>query len=362
MAVRKAYRSLFRRIRDRIPLELGNYPYVTARVKAKKALLLPTDTYEKMLQMSIPEIARLLGEGEYREEIVALGTRYSGVDLVEMATRNNLAKVFTQIIEFSEGHLREMIARFLDRWDVWNIKTILRGKFYGASPEEIMEDIIPAGSFSREFLERLVMTETVDEILEALEGTIYGQTLLGLPATLEEARTLAPYEDILDRVYYEYLLEVVPPSSEPTRLFHNFVRMEIDVVNVKTLLRVRGMEDIVERQIFVRNGLRFSADELREMVRLELPALLQRLSKAPFYADLAPYLQEGEERLSLGIRAMEKWLLGQAAKGANLHPLSVLPVLDYIVAKTKEVENLRIIARGKASGLSVDLIREMLVI
>jgi V/A-type H+-transporting ATPase subunit C len=362
MALREAYRGLFRRLRDKIPIELGNYPYVTARVKAKKALLLPRDTYEKMLQMSIPEIARLLGEGEYKEEIVALGTRYTGVDLVEMATRNNLARVFTQIIEFSEGPLKEMIARFLDRWDVWNIKTILRGKFYGASQEEIVEDIIPAGSFSREFLERLVMMDTVDEIVEALEGTIYGQALLGLPATLEGARTLAPYEDVLDRVYYEYLLEAVPPSSEPTKLFHSFVRMEIDVVNVKTLLRFRGIEEIMERQIFIKRGLHFSMDELRGMVRLELPELRQRLSKEPFYADLAPYLEEGEERLSLGIRAMEKWLLSQAARGANLHPLSVLPVLDYIIAKTKEVENLRIIARGKARGLNVDLIREMLVL
>ncbi|MFQ5837415.1 MAG: ATP synthase A1 subunit C [Thermoplasmata archaeon] len=362
MSLRGDSRGLFRRMRDKVPLDLGNYPYVTARVKAKKALLLPGETYEKLLKMSIAGIARVLGEGQYKEEVVALGTRYSGVDLVEMATRNNLAKVFTQIIEFSEGPLKEMIARFLDRWDVWNIKTILRGKFYAATEQEIMEDMIPAGSFSKEFLESLVMMEEVDEIIVALEGTLYGQALVGLLARPEEIRSLAPYEDLLDRVYYDFLLDAVPPSSEPKKLFHNFVRMEIDVINTRTLLRVRGIEALGERQIFIRNGLFFSEEELREMVGLELPTLMQSLSRAPFYADLAPYLREGEERVSQGIRAMEKWLLNQAAKGANLHPLSVLPVLDYIIAKTKEVENLRIVARGKASGLNVELIREMLVI
>jgi len=39
----------FQRIAKKIPLEWGNYPYVTARVRAKKTFLLSADVYEKML-------------------------------------------------------------------------------------------------------------------------------------------------------------------------------------------------------------------------------------------------------------------------------------------------------------------------
>lgn len=358
----EGYRSLLRRARSRLPVEWGNFPYVTARVKAKKALLLPKDAYPKLLQMSIPEIARSLGEGQYKEEVVSLASRYDGVDLVERATRANLARIFSQIIGFSEGRLREMIARFLDRWDVWNVKTILRGRFYGAAEEEIAEDLMPAGTLSRAFLENLVTMEEVSHIVEALADTPYGPVLVGLPAGLEDVRSLAPYEDLLDRVYYEALLDAVPPAPEPQRLFHNFVRMEIDVVNTKTLLRIRGLEEVAERGVFIRGGLTFSAQEMRDLVHLELPALVERLRRAPFHEDLAPHLQEGEVRLAQGTRALEKWLLAQAATGANLHPLSVLPVLDYLVAKTREVENLRIIARGKAHGLERDVIKDMLVV
>lgn len=353
---------LLKGLRDRIPIQLGNYPYVTARVRAKKALLLPRDTYDRLLQMSVSEIARILGEGQYSDEMVALATRYSGVDLVEAATRNNLAKVFTQIIGFSEGPLKDMIARFLDRWDVWNIKTILRGKFYGATEEEIVEDVVPAGSFPQDFVHSLAAMEEIDEIVDALVDSIYRPVLVGLPASLQDARSLAAYEDLLDRVYYESLLASVPPAPEPQRLFHNFVRMEIDVVNTKTLLRVRGLEQLPDRHIFIQGGLNFTREQVREMVTLELPALLERLKKAPFYDALAPFLQNEEPQISQGIRAMEKWLMHQASRGANLHPLSVLPVLDYLVAKTVEVENIRIIARGKALGLESDVIREMLLV
>ena len=78
--------EIYRWIRDHIPIESGNYPYVTARVMAKRASLLPADTYGRLLQMAVPEIARFLGEREYKQEMVALGAKYSGVDLIEMAT------------------------------------------------------------------------------------------------------------------------------------------------------------------------------------------------------------------------------------------------------------------------------------
>ncbi len=360
MAVRRA--SLAKRIRDRLPIDLGNYPYVTARVKAKKALLLTKTTYDRFLKMSIPEIARVLGEGQYNEEIRELATRYSGVDLVEMATRNNLAKVFHEIIEFSEGPLKEMIAAFLDRWDVWNIKTVLRGRFYGATDEEILEDMIPAGSFPLDSLRSLIALETLDEVVEALEPTIYGPVLMGLPPTASELTSLAAYEDLLDKVFYEHLLETVPPTPEPSRLFHNFIRREIDLVNLQTLLRVRGIEGVEARQIFINGGLNLSKESLSGMMGIELPALVERLRETPFHEVLSPYLTVEKPRIADGIRAMEKWHLKQAATGGNLHPLSVLPVLDYLVRKTNEVGNVRIISRGKASGLDEDTIREMLVI
>lgn len=345
-----------------LPVDMGNYPYVTARVRAKKASLLPKGTYDRLLRMSIPEIARLLGEGQYAEEMRELGTRYEGVDLVEMATRNNLAKVFSQIIGFAEGPLREMIAAYLARWDVWNVKTLLRGLFYGATQTEVEEDLIPAGSFSRDFLEDLARRESLEEVVEALDSTPYGYVLLGLPTRAEELTSLAPFEDALDKAFYENLLAAIPPASEPTRLFHNFVRKEVDVTNLQTLLRLRGIQGLPPRTLFIRGGLFRPPQVLKEMVDLEWPALLEALRGAPFYDAVAPYLQEESPRVADGIRALEKWHLAQAATGANLHPLSVLPVLDYIVSKTTEVENLRIIVRGKATHLEESTIREMLVI
>src|SRR5207249_9964134 len=83
------YEGLLRRyrwIRERIPYDTGNYPYVTARVRARRAALILQETYSRILQMEIPEIARFLSLREFKVEMLALAARYSCVDLTDLAT------------------------------------------------------------------------------------------------------------------------------------------------------------------------------------------------------------------------------------------------------------------------------------
>src|SRR5512137_2045091 len=113
----------------------GNYAYACARVRARKSQLLTKDNYPKFLLMDLNEIGRFLGETRYKTEMSELATRYEGVDLIELGTSRNLARSFNEVLSFANGELKEMIASYLWRWDIWNIKTILRGKFYGATVE-----------------------------------------------------------------------------------------------------------------------------------------------------------------------------------------------------------------------------------
>src|SRR5438093_4823226 len=215
------YEGLLRRcgwIRERIPYDTGNYPYVTARVRARRAALIPQETYSRLLQMEIPEIARFLGEREYKVEMLALGARYSGVDLIEMATSRNLTKTYNDIYNFCEGRLRAIVGRYLDRYDLQNIKTIVRAKIYGASPEEVEEDLVPAGSFPIEFLRQLVEAPTLDDVFKQLDGTLYARALVGLGDRPSAVTQWSAWEDRVSRLYYADLLQSVPPSTEAHRL------------------------------------------------------------------------------------------------------------------------------------------------
>src|SRR2546428_7925327 len=176
-----------------------------------------------MLQMEIPQIARVIGEGAYKAEVLAPASRAAGVDLIELATSRTLAAVFTQIIGFSEGELRQMIGWYLDRFDVQNIKTIVRGKTFGAPPTEILEDLVPAGSMKESFLQALVELPTLDEAFDRLEGTLYAPAPPSPGKRASEVERWNEWEGRLTPLYYQHLLFVVSARTEGTRPMRELV-------------------------------------------------------------------------------------------------------------------------------------------
>ncbi len=81
---------------------------------------------------------------------------------------------------------------------------------------------------------------------------------------------------------------------------------------------------------------------------------MKRLERYSFFEAIAPDLERVRVTgVGVLIRRVEKVHLIQAARYAHLHPLSILPVLDYIVRKDREVQNIRLIAPGARRAVSL---------
>jgi V/A-type H+/Na+-transporting ATPase subunit C len=345
----------------------GNYAYACARVKAKKKFLLDKETYPKLLMMDLSEIGRFLGETQYKEEMTALASRYEGVNLIELGTSLNLARTNTQVLRFCTGDLHEMVEKYLARWDMWNIKTIIRGKFYGATVEEIQEDIVAAGRMSDETLNFLLSLTTVRDVLDEIKKRTDITVPEEIKAMYESTGTLAPIEDYLDKLFYDRLMTSVSGNTRPQRLLMTFVRKEIDATNLMTLLKLKREGIEVERigGYFIDGGQELTLKELNRLAGMEsFEATMSELSKLSFYEAIKEALEKTKERGSLTFvaLALQRHLAAQSQKFSHMYPLSVLPIIDYIIRKKIEVDNIRIIARGKESKLDVDHIKELLVV
>jgi len=202
-----------------------------------------------------------------------------------------------------------------------------------------------------------------EAVFGALEGTIYEEARRQMGEAFDPSKGFAAYEDALAHVYYRRLLEEIQPRTEPSRLFREFVRREIDILNVKTLLRVWQSKAEFDRPVFLQGGLEFEPEDLLAMTHLDLNGLLGRLSRYSLYEDIATALRAiGEHGVAHVERTLEKSHLKAASRYSHIHPLSVLPILDFLARKTREVENIRIIARGKEHGIPVEAMKELLVI
>ena len=345
----------------------GNFAYACTRVKAKKRFLMARDTYSRVLLMDVHEIARFLGETQYREEMSRYGSRYSGANLIEVAVTRNLARTYTDILAFTTGHLRVMVGDYLKRWDMFNVKTVLRGKTTDVRDDEIIETFVPAGAFSEEYLRSLVQMSSIQEIMDALSK----EPSLGITPELVrevvDTKRLAQLEDHLDRTLYYDLLHVVKGTDTAQQILRQFIRREVDVTNLKVLLKLKA-ERIPEDKIvtyLIHGGMDYSMDRLRSLAQQEgLAPVIEELEKSSMYQDIKPALEKFKEDKKLsGITiALDKALIRTSEKFAHFYPLSVLPIVNYIIRKKVEVDNIRIIARGKQSGLSTRVIEDLLVI
>ena len=342
----------------------GNYAYTVARVKAKKSALLKEDAYSKMLMMSLPEISRFISESGYQKEITELTGKYNGVDLIEHATYANMANLFKGILDSAEGELKDMIAADLERWDAWNLKVILRGKSFGLDMDQMKEDLVPAGRLGLAQLETLMGYGSEEEIIQA-----YGKFVdLAIPqnvlATYGEEKNLAVIEDYLDKAYYERLLLNVDPSSRPKRLFQDFIRNEIDITNLETILKLKkeGITGDVILGYYIPGGAQLDKKLATQLANAEsISAMANDLAQLDFYEDIKDALDDSKSLKDI-VAALTKYHRKQAKTFTHLYPLSVIPVIDFMIHKETEVNNIRIIARGIESGLDKEIIKGLLVV
>lgn len=324
-----------------------------------KVKLFPQETYTKLLVMALPELARFIEESEYKTEVDELARTYSGTDLLEFATHLNLARTFVKLTEMTMGEPHELIVEYLRRWDIREIKTILRGKLYGASDEEILRVLVPSGELSLEFLQSLVRKPSIEEVIEALKGTVYYEVI----KDIDYSESLMKLEDALDKFYYMRMVDLVS-KIKGSSLYLRVVQMEIDIANLKTLFRLRnaGISGARALEYFVPNGLYLSDQEIEKMASAPYEEFVTLLGKYPYWSAISDIVTDRMESLSKIELRLDKFLNEHVWKASTFNPLTVLPMLGYMLSKDTEVGNIQAIARGKEAGLSEDIIKDHLTL
>ena len=343
----------------------SNPEYVTARVSSRRASLFDEEDYRKLVRMGPSEIARFMEESNYEAAVNRLGSRFSGVDLIEYALNESLASTFDELLTWADGRLYEQIARYLRKFDAWNVKTVVRGKYADADDEEISDDLIRAGELDENLLEQLVAADSIEAVVELLDGTLFGDVLAAAYEDFEETGTLVPLENAIDRAYYENLFEgVTGAAGGAESVYAEFLQAEIDFRNARNALRLaRSGAELDPAEYYIAGGSLFDPDELAALAR-NTDELVTRIRESKYGDELSDSLDELEEAESLiGFeRALEGALLEHSRSAGHIYPQSVVPVIAFVLAKEREVENIRAIARGREAGLSPEEIQEELVV
>jgi V/A-type H+/Na+-transporting ATPase subunit C len=341
------------------------YIYVCTRMRVRKAKLLPKEEYMRMLNMSLSEITRLIGETEYKQEIDELATTFKGIDLIEVALSWNLAKEYQKIQEITPGNLKQFTQAYLRRWDIQNVLTILRGKMQGVKTGKIKEILVPAGSLDAPVLDRLLSEENPERIIDALKGHRMYPVVAHEYPNAKESGSFSRMENELYKQFYAEILAEGEGGIKGGNLFLDFIKLDIDIKNIKTLFRLRA--DTFEedaRDMHIAGGALLASDFANVNAIRDQGEFIDQLKAKIRQKLLLSLLDEMKNEKT--IRDVEIRLtrvqLEQMERMSKRHPISIHPILVYLEKKKYEVFNLRALARGKESKLPSDKIAEYLVI
>jgi len=312
----------------------------------------------QLLQQGPESIGVSIGELGYRSEMDLYASRMSGADAVEAALFHNMDNDLSQVLRFCQGHLRALVAIYVERFDYEKAKTVLRAVNGGASDELIETQILPSENpRNAPWLQIVRTTEGLQEAVDAMSGTSWGRAL----SRFEGELTLEDLENALDMQYFSDALKAVKGRDGSPRLLR-YLRMEIDHRNVINQFRgIRQEMSQEKRSSIVIPGGKIDSATMRQASQIETDEeLIETLRRSGSFDDTG-FEEAMSAAKSLGsldpyAELMSHQRHAMLKRFSYLSPVSPFPVIHYIECKALEVRNLRLLVRGKSVGLPDEVI------
>ncbi len=335
-------------------VDLSDYGYVNARVRGMRSHLLTQDFFMRLVEApdydSIPSI---MDQTIYRREVnEAVVVQPENPDY-DRALSLNLIASFRKVHDAIGGEGHRLVTILLSKYDLLNVKTILRGKQSNATPGEITNLMIPVGSIRMDTLENMAQQREIRDVIAymAAQQMPYARTLLmAYPAYQKRDMDLSVLELALDKYHYSSIMESLRGRDKNVDMVRQVMLGEIDMRNISTLVRIRGqkLEDAEVENLRI-PGATLSEDQFLALHRLgDIAQLVTEYPDPRYRKVLEKALSEYQEVDVVAFdRELEHEQVRRAVAMSNVDVLSIGVIVGYIYAKQNEVINLRIIFKGK---------------
>lgn len=329
-------------------MQRPSIPYAAARIFALENKLLSRDRIERMVEAHSPDdVLRILGETDY------------GLGIAELSSANDyedfLSSELERIFEFFKivSPNLDITDLFFLKYDFHNLKVLLKNRYLTRSQEDLL--VRGVGTLELELLEDAIEEEDYSSLPNYLK-----EVLEEIDRAMEIRLDPQKISILLDKAMYEEIFRVLSPRKYEVVL--NYFKIQVDLINIRTFLRVRAIDETYEFfiNLFLPNS-HLNEEFFYEIMEEPIENLSQKFSDTDYslilLRGLDEYIRTGS--LSAYERLMDDYLLNYVRK-VRWNPLGLEPIIGYLLAKENELKLIRIIMVGKINNLSSEIIRERL--
>lgn len=322
----------------------SDFGYINARVRGLKSRLLGPEFYNQALGDSdFSAFSATLSQTDYMQDLEEAQASLSGLTAVDSALAGNFRRLTRSILKFSDGWPHELAALLLLKYDLANIKAVIRTRHAERPAEDARAALLPAGQIKPAILEQMAQASDVASAVQvlAVSGHPLAAAARDAVRTYQDDRDLFGLELALDRAYTQVLIDTAARLPLP-REFREWIRLQADATNLRTALKLRGRPK-PDADLFVDSGKGsgFSRDAFNALIADEGGQGLSHAADGPFAA------VADTETLSDADAVIRGVLDERVRRLAIGDPLGPFVLLDYLRRKEREVARLRLLARGK---------------
>lgn len=328
--------------------------FLNARVSIFSERLWSPEQYNALMRTPDTEMAQTLE----RHGLPNLAAGYSSQDSLSLESR-----IITQLLEETliivrslQGAARQFILYWTERFEVSNVKTLLRAKMADERPAAMASRLVNMGPFARLDLDSLAHAEDETELFRRLESSPYADIVRHALRAFEESRDPFILEATLDRVYYEGLVRRAKSlEGDVGKSLRDLMADLIDRINLVWLLRFRFNYELPAAQVYyllVGMGYRLPSERLQKLVTLpSIEAVLEALPES-----LARQL-EGARGIVEVFTRMEESARQTAHRvlASGAHPTA--RAFAYLILREQDLRAVRAVLRGRHLRLPLDNIQ-----
>lgn len=276
---------------------------------------------------------------------------------IERGLINQLMNELTILLRPLNGPARETLIHWSRKFELYNLKALIRGKLNNLPYDLIRESLHILPSLISLPHEELLRTENVPELLRRLENTPYEAIARQARQVYEEKNESFSLDATIDLRYYTGLLKHAQGCDPADRSpLLKLIGSLIDRQNLPWLLRYRLNYQLSPTETYylmIPSGRHIHTDLLKQLVNMQqLTGILEALP-APLDSQLSGAASIMEVEL-----AMTEALNEQTRHCLHFCPSAVARTLAYMMLREMDLQRVFAILQGQVLALDETVIRQ----
>jgi len=331
---------------------LAGQAYLRTRLAIMTANLLGHEKLNELAGLPLDELAANTGFAE-----IASNNEAGRLPAFERALMQTWLDELSALLRPLEGPARRLLTQWASRYELLNIKALVRGKIGQLPNEEIERSLFELPGFLSLNHDELLNTDSVPELLRHLQKTRYERLATQALRQYEERPDPFLLDATLDQQFYSDLSNRAQQLSGHDRTETlDLIGRIVDRHNLVWSLRYRfnyGLQASEVLYLAIDGGRVLNRALLQQMLQAE--TLDEAIRTLP-----ANLLSHGDmpKQITLIEAAMRGDLFAHAERAMRRSPSALTSVLSYLVLRYGEITTLYAIVHARVHGMSDDLLHE----